>query len=693
MAFQAVFSLFWVLLLIPISFGLAWYFYRGNRWLSTQPRILQRVLPLLRGLGLFLILVLLLNITLLLRQSEVERPALITLIDNSASIKRFKDSSIIALNLKQFMTDVQERFGTEYDLYFYSIGRQMKEDGEVLLTEDRSHHELAFKHLSEQYLNRNIGAVLFASDGNYNYGDNPSYAAEQLSLTPIVTLGIGDTTPKRDQLIENLYYNDVVFINDLFPIEVDIEAYKIKNTKAVVRLMNNGNVLDSKIVNYGNEATAFKQVQFQVAAQKTGFQAYTVSIEYLNGEWSKINNVKTCYVEVIDSRNSLYFIASAPHPDLSALRSVAEKNENYQTNFATPQAIVAKNTKPDLIIWHSPNLPNDQPALDFIKKNKIPVLFIIPGNVTNTTISGLDLFTFSNARGQMDELQGASNPGFTAFDLSQNTLNAIELYPPLVAKFGAIAPKGNYETLLFQKIGNTVKKQPLFYLNKRASLSHGLIFGEGLWRWKLADYMKNKNHEQFQEIFLKSFAYLLVKREGMGLTVQFDKRFSKNDRITVNANFYNASIEPIITPKINLNLRDYNGKKYIYQFSVLNNGYNLDLGTLPPGKYHWKANASYQNKIYPKEGDFIVEDVSLEQSVNAANHGVLKQLAKQSGGNYYPFSNYSKALENLEKRTDLVSIERINTKFWDLVDAWFFMMLIAFCFLIEWFLRRYYGAY
>lgn len=693
MAFQATYSLFWILLILPLSFGIAWYFYRDNAWLKSQSKTVQRALPLLRGFGLLLLMILLLKITLLLQQSQVERPALITLLDNSSSLKRFKDSASISQGFERLKNEINQRFGDQYELHFYSIGNEMKEGGQMRLNEEQSNHELAFKHLAEQFLNRNVGAVVFASDGNYNTGDNPCYAAEQLSLTPIITLGVGDTTPKRDQLIANLYHNDVVFLNDIFPIEVDLEAYKIKNTRAEIRLINNGKILDRKTVSYGEADNSFQQLQFQVAAQKTGFQAYTVTVEYLNGEYSKVNNSKTCYVEVIDTRNSIYFISSAPHPDLSALRSAAETNENYDATFATPQELVKKNKKPDLIIWHGPNLPNDQPTLDFIKKNKIPVLFIIPGNVSNATISGLDLFSISNQRGSLDEAQGSINPGFTAFVLREEAAKSVELYPPLLAKFGNIVPKGNYEALLFQKIGNTIKKEPLLYFNKRAPLSHGLIFGEGLWRWRLADYMKNKNHDRFHEIFTKAFTYLMVKREGMGLTVQFEKRFSKNDRITLNANFYNASLEPITTPKIRLMLRDQNANKYVHQFSVLNNGYSADLGSLPPGKYHWKAVTQFQNKDYTKEGDFIVEDISLEQSVNAANHGTLKQLAKQSGGNYYPFQDYEKALDQLEKRSDITSIERISTEFWDLLDSWFLMLLIATIFIIEWFLKRYFGAY
>jgi len=693
MAFQSTYSLFWIFLLVPLAGIIAWYFYRKNPWIITQKKWLQRLLPFLRATGLFLVMFLLLQITFLRQTTEVERPVLVTLIDNSESMRRFEDSSQIKEKINRFTRDLRARFGNKYDLAFYTIGNRFKEGQNVVLNETESHHEQAFKQLSEIYLNRNVGAVIFASDGNYNKGDNPIYAAEQLSLTPIFSIGIGDTVPKKDQMITNLYYNDVVFLHDIFPIQVDIEAYKIQNTSATVTLSQNGNIIASKSITYSHNDFAYKQVPFEVNASKVGFQPYTVTVEYLSGENSKINNTRTCYIEVIDSRNSLVFTSTTPHPDLAALRAAAETNENYETSFLTPQEIVAKKIKPDLVVWHAPNFPFDNEAFAYVKEQKIPILFIIPSAFSNTTQSTLDLFNLSNQRGQSDETQAQCNDAFKVFDLSEETKNTIAFFPPLVAKFGVINPKGNYETLLFQKIGNTVKSQPLMYLNKQYALPHGLIYGEGLWRWRLADYMKSKNHSHFNEIFLKTFAYLLVKKEGMGLSVQFEKRFAKNERITVNANFYNASLEPITTPKITMTLVDEKGKKFVNQFNVLNNGYNLDLGSLSPGNYQWIASTEYQNKKYVKKGAFLIEDQSLERSVNAANHGILKQLSKQSNGKYYPFSAYKQALNDIAKRSDITSIEHATTQFRNLVDLFLLLLFIALCFFLEWFFKRYYGAY
>jgi len=694
MSISASSSLFWLLLLLAISITITWYFYRKNTWLSAQNTWVKWIIPLLRGTGIFLVLTLLLELTLLVNRTEVEEPILITVLDNSSSIKQYKDSAQIKRSMNSFVQAVKNRFDEKYQLAFYTVGEALKENAPLTLSEHESNHAKAFNYISEQYLNRNIGAILFASDGNYNVGDNPTYPADKISLTPIYTLGIGDTTPKKDQIITNLYYNDVVFLRDEFPIEVDLEAFKIKQKQVKVSLTQQGNVLGSQVVNYANQEYTFKQVRFNVTANKIGFQPFTVSVEYLEGEFSRKNNTKTCYIEVVDSRNNVCFISNGVHPDLAALRAVASSNENYQSTFLSPKELVEKGLKPDLVVWHNPTFQFDANVSTYLEQHRIPVFYIISPSATNQELTKLKIFATTNGRNQSDEVQGNLNPGFSAFELSDECKQAIPYYPPLITKFGAMNPLGNTEALLNQRVGNAVKKEPLVYFGKtKQNVPYGVIYGEGVWRWKLNEFMKYQHYDYFTELFSKSFNYLMVKRAGMGLSVQFDKRFGKYDRIGVNANFYNASLEPITKPVINLNLTGPQGKKYSNRFNVSGNHYALDLGTLPSGTYKWSASTIHEKKKYTKTGIFVVEDIGLEQATNTANHGVLKQLSKNSGGKFSSIKTYEKLLDQLEARNDITAIERMTIDFWNLVDSWVFMLLIALIFSLEWFLKRYFGAY
>jgi len=50
-----------------------------------------------------------------------EKPVIITLIDNSASMVSFKDSTAVKKNTKQLEASLKEKFGDAYQLDFYSI--------------------------------------------------------------------------------------------------------------------------------------------------------------------------------------------------------------------------------------------------------------------------------------------------------------------------------------------------------------------------------------------------------------------------------------------------------------------------------------------------------------------------------------------------------------------------------------------
>ena len=83
----------------------------------------------------------------------------------------------------------------------------------------------------------------------------------------------------------------------------------------------------------------------------------------------------------------------------------------------------------------------------------------------------------------------------------------------------------------------------------------------------------------------------------------------------------------------------------------------------------------------------------MEQATNTANHGVLKQLSKNSGGAFSALKDYEKLLNQLEGRADITTVERLTIDFWNLVDSWIYMLLIILIFASEWFLKRYFGAY
>jgi hypothetical protein len=646
----------------------------------------------LRFGSLFLIGILLLGLVLQSINYREERPIFITLIDNSISMMNYRDSISIKTQINEYRSQLKDRFSEKFDLVELHVGTNISSQ-KLNFNEKTSNLEAGFEKINYDFYNRNIGGIAFISDGNYNVGANPAYAAEKISLTPIFSLAVGDTNPKRDQLIKNISVNDIAFLNNDFPVEVDLESIKFSGKSARVSIYENGNQIASQTVTYANTKRDFKQLNFILKANKIGFQTYTIKLQALDGEKTLKNNQRTFFVEVIDSRNKVLVLAGAPHPDVAALKEVLDQNENIESESVLIRDWNKSMEKTDLVIWHEPGVNFDDKVVDIFQKKNIPILYILGPNTDASVISKLNLGISGVKGNKTDDIQPTLTEGFNAFELTEKVDEALNFYPPLKSKFGNLKVEGNPMVILNQRVGPVKKNDPLLFLINRNSVKIGVLFGEGIWRWKLNDFVRAGNHDAFSELFSKTMNFLMVKQQEAGLRIEFPKRFSIEEEVIVNASFYNAALEPVTKPQIQLKLTDSKGKVFRSQFGVSRSGYKVSLGKLKAGKYRWEAETKFNGKKYRKSGVFIVEDIEIEKIETAANHGVMKQLAKQSNGSFYPLSDYQKLFKEIENRGDITTISYEETSFNKLIDYLTLLILIFTLLASEWFLRRYLGSY
>ncbi len=686
------YSLWFVIPIAILSAVLTLFFYKKEGWFADMKVGQQNLLRSLRFGSIFLVGILLLGLILQAIHYREEKPVFITLIDNSNSMLNYRDSGQVKDQIEQFRKEFNEKYANRFELIEMHVESEAS-NGKLNFKDKTSNLEAGFEKINVDFYNRNIGGITFISDGNYNVGTNPSYAAEKVSFTPIFSLAVGDTTPRKDQLIKNISVNEIAFLNNEFPVEVDIEAIKFGGKAALVGIYENGKLVSSQNVNYAQSKKDFKQLNFVLKANKVGFQTYTVKLQSLDGEYSYKNNQRTFYIEVIDSRNKVLLLAGAPHPDIAALKEVLEENENIESESILIKDWNKSIEKTDLVIWHEPGINFDQNVLDLLQQKNIPVLYILGPNTESSIISRLKLGISGSKGNQTDDIQASFYENFNDFELSEKVSEAIDFFPPLKCKFGTLKISGNPTVLLTQRIGLIKKKDPLLFFVNQNNQKNGVIYGEGIWRWKLNDYIRSGNHEAFSELFSKTMNYLMVKQQEAGLRVEFPKRFTTEEDIIVNASFYNASLEPITKPQIQLSVTNSSGKVFRSQFGVNGSGYKLSLGKLKAGKYNWSATAKFNGKSYRKSGVFVVEDIEIEKLETFANHGVMKQLAKQSNGEFYQLKNFESLIDDIGKRQDITTMSFEETSFNKLIDYLVVFLLLFSCLAGEWFLRRYWGSY
>lgn len=692
MNFTSEWPLISIIPILLLSAGLTWYFVVKNEKLKELNKKQLRLISLTRFLVFVLLGILLMGILFETNKYKIEKPIVINLIDNSNSMLNYKDSNEVAKQINKLNNSLELIKSDKFDLINYTIGDTFLLNNKIKLNEAKSKLSLAFEELFSTYYNRNIGGIIFTSDGNFNEGQNPVYAASKINLTPIFTLGIGDTTTKKDQLIRDVTANEVAFLNNKFLVEVNIEANKMGKRSNNVILKQNGNTIASKSINYTNGIYDSKQVIFEVEANRLGQQQYTVELSSTKNEYTRKNNTKSFYVEVLDARSKIIIIYGAPHPDVSTIKSVLEKNQNYEVEAKSIDKWDFNTKNTDLIIWHEPGINFNENINQKLLNSRIPKFYLISSNTSNSVIQKLNI-GLNYTSSQSDDVQASLNNNFGKFELSDELKNAIEEFPPLATRFGSPKISNTPDILLFQKIGKLTKKDPLLFFNANAQSKIGVLLATGIWKWKMSEFLKNKNSNLTSELIEKSTQYLIQRENSSNLRISLPKSVSTQNEINVKAEFYNESMELITNPNIQFELIDFNKKKTVLEFSKNDNTYSLSLGKLRKGSYTWIATCKHDGKSYTKSGSFIVEQLDIEKIETKANHGLLEQLAKQSNGKFYKLDDFEKLMKHIQNRKDITTTSYAEKSFNNLIDYKWILFVIVLLLGFEWFIKRYNGLY
>jgi len=679
----------WLLLITAIAFLFAVYLYYKDALLEEVSKALKWLMAILRFSFVWLILFLLMGIIIENIEERKENPLIILAHDNSESVVMTKDSTFYR---NQYLTDLKNLsadLGETYEVIEYSFSDQSENGLTGTYSGKLTDIASLFNQVFEQYGNRNIGAIILSTDGIYNTGANPVYAINQKNYIPVYTIGLGDTNLVRDLKIELVNHNDVAFLGNEFPVEVSFAGIKAANEKVQVSIYQNESVLAKQEVFFDSDFQQEKML-FMLRASGTGLQHYTAKISGIDNEFSLKNNVFNFYVEVIDGRQKILLAHQAPHPDISAIRFVIENNQNYQTDvkFIKDVTTVAEY---DLVIVHNYEAGSkilDEAALI----GTVPFLFI---NGVSTDMRALQNLKvgFSGAGNTTEETGFVYNTGFKDILLSPKIVQTITAAPPLHAPFGSLSFSSALDILAFQKVGTIQLDNPLIYFTSKERARIGVIMGEGIWRWRLYDQMRNNSTKVFEEFFSKLITYLAVKENKDPFRINIESEYTENQEVKIEAELYNKSFELINEPKVTFNYTDQDGKEFNAAFLPTANAYQLNLGKLKSGIYTWEAKTNFQDKNYIKQGTFLVTEIKLEWLNTTADHRLLRNISQNTSGKFYFPSQLDQLKNEVKTNKNLATIVYQEKTFDDLIEfKWLFFLIILFV-SVEWFFRKYNGAY
>jgi hypothetical protein len=681
-----------------LGFGYALLLYYRDSTFREQSPNLHRWLGLLRWLSVTLLSALLLAPLLKSLLTETKKPIVVMAQDQSESV----GTSFDAATLDRYKADwaqLRDALAQDYEVHEMAFGDELREGVDFSFGDKITNLSQLVRGTYDLYGGQNLGALIVASDGIYNEGSNPSYADAPLGA-PVYSIALGDTTTKMDLLVKRVFHNKIAYLGDKFTLQIDLAATNCGGRQSV---LNIGKVEGDQVKNLqsipvniaGKDFFTTKEIILE--ADQPGVAQYVVSVAALSGEATTLNNRKELFIDVLDSRMKILLLANSPHPDLSALKTTLEINKNYAVAIALVSDPGVDVGKFDFVVLHNlPSGTNDiSGLLNTLNERRIPRMFIA-GMQTNygELARAQNLVAMQCDGRQSDEVQGMVVPAFASFSIDPKTVSELPKFNPVTSAFGNFAATPQAQVLLRKRIGKVETEQPLLAFGESSGVKTGIFLGEGIWRWRLFDYLQHSNHEIFDEIFGKSVQYLSLKEDKRKFRVTLDKNiFNENEQIQFGAELYNDNYELFNESDVTLSIRNREGKEYTYNFNKLGKAYSLNAGILPVGTYSYKATTNFNGQALEFEGKFSVQPIQLELFESTANHAVLRQLSAKFGGEQVLPGALSSLVDKIKANQSVKPVIYQTTKTNPLINLKWIFAILAFLLAFEWFLRRYFGAY
>jgi len=627
--------------------------------------------------------------------TRTEAPTVVLAVDNSQSVSLFTPAPALA----QFTTGLPRLAAAlranGLRVETRTLTQPTVAPDSVRFTAARTDLSQLLSAAREANAERNLAAVVLASDGLVNQGQEPQFGAYGF---PIFSIALGDTIPKKDLRLTDLVYNRVAFSGNQFPLEAEIGYEGYGGGAATVEMREGGRVLTSRRVALpaGQRRT---RVTFQLTAPAPGKRRYEVRVVPEAGEFTVLNNQRPAFIEIVKGRLRVLLAGAAPHPDLKALRAAILANRNFDLTLAVAGvgAPLPATTTFDVAVLHQLPAQGGLGAelLARVRAARVPMLFVLGAQSDLAAYNQLATGLAIQPRGaQTDEVTPLPNPGFARFALDEESRRRLAEFPPVPVPFGELRLGAGAETALWQQVGRRATRQPLLVVGSATAAPRAAtLLAENTWRWRLAE--AEAHDEQpvaYDQLIGRTLQLLAQNAQRKRLdTYPTQDAFGTQDDATLAVETYDATFTRVFEQKITLTLTDSAGRARTLPFTNPADGSPLHLGPLPAGRYRYRATATLGGQPQQATGELLVENQALEAQESRADHRRLAQLSRGSGGRLYYPSQLDKLARDLAAANfkHVISSEESSKEL--LTLKWLFFGLLALL-TAEWATRRYQGG-
>jgi hypothetical protein len=683
---------FWLVLpLVALAVFVVWILYYRNQQDAVLPRPVRIILSVSRFLVLIIIGLLIISPWIRTTLNRQIKPWFVIASDNSVSMPPVGDKTSFTGSRLKLVNDLNNNLEDRFQVKNIQFGSKISDSFDGSFSDPVTDPAQLFDYLKLFSQTHDLGGVFLTTDGVATRGVTFPEAASDFPF-PVIILASGDSAQFPDVRIQEVVNNEWVRKNSNFPVRIyyNVGDYTGKNFK--LQVLGPKGVIDEKVIQTTAQTSPF--AEFLLQAPEQGAMQLIARIIPEPLDKNQDNNSKGFNVKVIEREGEVLCLYDAAHPDVDAIVQALKGTNSLNVKAIDASGFSGSDKPYDLVILHG--LPSQKhPLGELLQKladKQTPILFII-GKSTDPVLFNLinHGMILNNRRRSEEASRGVLNPSFTLFTLPSDFSSHLNTWPPLDLSFEIFKLNPGSQFLMTQKILSIELSDPLVAFANTRGIKYGFLCGEGIWLWRLHEFLEQKNHDYFDEWLSRSVQYLITDEKKDKFTITVPEEIFAFSPVKINGHLVNNSLEPINDPDVLFTVTDSIGQKTEFSMGRLNNYYELNINGFAPGIYRYSAETKLGNEALKREGLLTMINRPVEQSTPMADYAGLRYVASSTGGRFFGPQSQSELLSYMSKLNPAdIKISK-EFKWYDLINFKWLLPLLLVLLSLEWFLRRWFG--
>lgn len=653
----------WIPLVLALA-ALAFTFFVYRHTTPASSNFLRRVLAVLRYLSLTVALLLFFEPVLGLRWTSVRQSTVAILIDESASMALIDSTARRSDRIKEIMrmpwlSKLKESSNVKI-LAFADSLRQITEDSVASLrfAGDGTDIAAALVSARKRFASDNFAAAILFSDGNASLGENPVRVAQNY-VAPVFTVGIGSPRRAKDVVLSQIVTNDVAYAESQLPVEITISAVGYAGQAARVRLEDGAGVLAEQQVTLPDDNTQ-TTVRLSVSPRQLGMNKLTASVNVQPGETSDLNNRRSAFVRVLESKMRIWIIAGAPSADLEFVKRTLEDDRNFTVDgfvqkssntFYNGKVLPAQQSAwkevDGLIFVDFPRRDTDARMIDALIENmttmRKPAFWIAGSNIDPEQwwrfqkllpFSSRPLKGMERTVSIIQDALGATHPLGRFAENPDESREMWENLPPVFSSFTNVQIRAGAQIIGSSSLPGVRGSLPLMIAQKSGEAKSIVILAHGLWRWNLKLVGIGKEPIAYQHMIIQGVRWLVTTEDTKLVRFTTNKLIYRGgEPVEMSAQVYYEDYGPRTGARVTARLVGKGIEREVLLDEIGQGLYRGTAESLPGGDYEMHGRAELNGQALGEDASkFSVEPFSIEYLTTAMNEIAMRKIAEASGG-------------------------------------------------------------